>query len=179
MTLLLRHPDVFGRAAAFDAPLMLNRDKPVGWGPIKVLPDKASFAPYEIPDLLRKRAGEMKSSRRLILSGYCVFAEDMQKANDLLHELGIPHEYRQGRPAGRHVCTGQPARGDPEARAEADSPGGFLAGGTRLPGVRRRLLLASAVVVTRAVAGRSCLYADGIAGYNAAGMDGWRACRRA
>ena len=45
-SLLLRHPDVFGRAAAWDAPLMMNKPGPYGSGDIFGTPE--NFARYQI-----------------------------------------------------------------------------------------------------------------------------------
>lgn len=94
VSLLLRHPDLFGRAAAWDAPLMLEHPGP--FGSSEVFPTPESFAPCAIPPLFEKQAASLRTGSRLILMGYSGFREHMQQADALLTRLGIPHEYRDG-----------------------------------------------------------------------------------
>lgn len=90
-SLLLRHSDVFGRAAAWDAPLMMER---IGkYGTTGILGTQVNFEAYRIPDLLRLRAEALRGQQRLILSGYQNFRADHQQAHALLMELEWPHEY--------------------------------------------------------------------------------------
>jgi S-formylglutathione hydrolase FrmB len=97
--LLLRHPDIFGRAAAWDAPLMMDQPGKYGSGPIFGTPE--NFAAYRISDLLPAQAESLASARRLILIGYGNFRSDHQQAHALLDKLGVPHEYRDG-PQRKH-----------------------------------------------------------------------------
>jgi S-formylglutathione hydrolase FrmB len=93
-TLLLRHPDQFARAVAWDAPLMLDRAGPYGSKPI--FGSAENFAGYEVSALLRARAAEFRDDPRLILLGYGGFRDDHQKTHALLDALKISHVYRDG-----------------------------------------------------------------------------------
>ena len=66
-SLLLRHPDVFGRAAAWDAPLMM--DAPGKYGSGDIFGTKENFEEYQITKLLEQRAADLKSGKRLVLLG--------------------------------------------------------------------------------------------------------------
>ena len=98
-SLLLRHPEVFGKAAAWDAPMMMDKPGKYGSGPI--FGDAANFAAYQISAALRKRSDELHESRRLILLGYGNFRSEHQRIHSLLDQLRIAHEYRDG-PARGH-----------------------------------------------------------------------------
>ncbi len=98
-SLLLRHPDLFARAAAWDAPLMMDRPGPYGSGAIFGTPE--NFEKYQITRLLRARAEAFQKEKRLILVGYGNFREQHQKAHALMTDLKIAHEYRDG-PARNH-----------------------------------------------------------------------------
>lgn len=94
-SLLLRHLDLFGRAAAWDAPLMQPTPDRFGMGPIFGSID--NFERYRISRLLRKHASELRDSKRLVLTGYAgSFRDHHIKTHALLEELGIPHVYRDG-----------------------------------------------------------------------------------
>jgi hypothetical protein len=67
-SLLLRHPDVFGRAAAWDAPLM--KDMPDQFGMKDVFGTPENFKRYQVSRLLEERAADLRGKRRLILTGY-------------------------------------------------------------------------------------------------------------
>ncbi len=58
--MLLRHPDLFGRAGAWDAPLML--DKPNKYGSGAIYGSDENFKGYAIPDLLKSRRVELTQS---------------------------------------------------------------------------------------------------------------------
>jgi hypothetical protein len=99
VSLLLRHPDVFGRAAAFDAPLMAQW--PGAWGIAEHFGTKESFDPGYIPRLLETQAPNLKGSSRIVLIGYDNFRDHMERADALMTKLEIPHEYHDG-PKRRH-----------------------------------------------------------------------------
>ena len=96
---LLRHPDVFGKAAAWDAPLML--DKPGRYGSGDIFGTEANFGGYRVSKLLEDRADKLRKDKRLILLGYGNFRAEHEKAHALLDKLKVPHEYRDG-PARKH-----------------------------------------------------------------------------
>ncbi|QEL16320.1 alpha/beta hydrolase-fold protein [Limnoglobus roseus] len=98
-TLLLRHPDQFGRAAAWDAPLML--DKPGKYGSGEVFGTADNFEGYRVSKLLEANAEKFRSGRRLILHGYANFRAEHEKAHALMDRFKIAHEYRDG-PARKH-----------------------------------------------------------------------------
>lgn len=94
-SLLLRHLHLFGRAAAWDAPLMQPSPDRFGMGPIFGSID--NFERYRISRLLRENAPQLRGAKRLVLTGYAgSFREHHTKTHELLQELGIPHVYRDG-----------------------------------------------------------------------------------
>lgn len=98
-TLLLRHPDLFGKAAAWDAPLML--DKPGKYGSGDVFGTAANFADYRVSKLLDEKAAKLQKGRRLILLGYGNFRAEHEQAHALMDRLKVAHEYQDG-PARKH-----------------------------------------------------------------------------
>jgi hypothetical protein len=93
-SLLLRNPEVFGRAAAWDAPLMMERPDRYGMGDI--FGTQENFEKYQISTLLRQRAAGLSPSVRLVHFGYGGFREHHQSAHKLMEKLGIAHQYRDG-----------------------------------------------------------------------------------
>lgn len=98
-SMLLRHPDRFGRAAAWDAPLMMAQSGKYGSAPIFATPE--NFDKYRLTDLLRANSQLLHHSNRLILIGYGNFRDDHERMHAILTELKIPHEYRDG-PQRKH-----------------------------------------------------------------------------
>jgi S-formylglutathione hydrolase FrmB len=98
-SLLLRHPEVFGRAAAWDAPLMMDRLGKYGTAPI--FGTDENFQGYQVAELLGKRADSLGREKRLILTGYGNFREQHEEFHGLLEQLNIPHDYRDG-PERKH-----------------------------------------------------------------------------
>ncbi len=93
-SLLLRHPDMFARAAAWDAPLTM--DAPNRYGMQEIFATQENFERYRITSLLRQRAGQLAGTPRLALLGYGSFREHHQKIHAQLTDLRIAHEYRDG-----------------------------------------------------------------------------------
>lgn len=98
-SLLLRHPDVFGRAAAWDAPMMIERIGKYGNAPI--FGDQSNFEAYRISSLLSEKGKSLGDDKRLILTGYGNFRSEHEDVHELLDEIKIPHEYRDG-PQRKH-----------------------------------------------------------------------------
>jgi S-formylglutathione hydrolase FrmB len=98
-SLLLRHPDTFGRAAAWDAPLDL--DRPGKYGSGDVFGDDETFQKYRITRLLEERAGKLGDGNRLAVLGYGNFRESHRAVHDLMDKLKVAHEYRDG-PERKH-----------------------------------------------------------------------------
>jgi predicted alpha/beta superfamily hydrolase len=92
--LLLRHPDMFGKAAAWDAPLM--KDRPDQFHMEEVFATQDRFEPYAIPRLLAQRAPELHDDCRLILTGYGNFRQHHIDAHAEMTRLDIRHLYRDG-----------------------------------------------------------------------------------
>jgi len=99
-SLLLRHPEVFGRAAAWDAPLMMA--PPMQWGSAPIFGTTGNFDRYRIDRLLQERGDALGDTPRLILLGYgsylgySSFRDGHIAAHKLMGRLGIPHVYRDG-----------------------------------------------------------------------------------
>ena len=105
LTLLLRHPDKFAAAAAWDAPLLLDAPGRYGSGDIYGTPE--NFAGYHIPSLLEKRAPELRGKpARIALSGYGNFSEPMAGAHEKMSALGIPHLYDNATHRPHHWSPG-------------------------------------------------------------------------
>jgi len=98
-SLLLRHPQQFGRAAAWDSPMML--DRPGKYGTAPIFGDQANFDRYRVTELLRTSGRNLGGGPRLILTGYGNFHEDHVQIHALLDDLQIPHKYRDG-PQRKH-----------------------------------------------------------------------------
>jgi len=98
-SLLLRHPGIFGKAAAWDAPLM--KDKPNQYAMGDIFGTQENFEKYQVARLLEQRVAELRGDKRLILTGYGFFREQHQQFHDLMNKLQIPHEYRDG-PERKH-----------------------------------------------------------------------------
>ena len=94
-SLLLRHPDLFSKAAAWDAPLMQAVPDRFGMEPI--FGNQANFERFRVARLARDRADRLRPESRLILTGYFdSFRKHHIEMHDLLTGLGIPHLYRDG-----------------------------------------------------------------------------------
>lgn len=102
-SLLLRHPDTFGKAVAWDAPLML--DKPGKYGSGDIFGTNENFQRYQISRLLEANADLFQHDKRLLLLGYGNFRGEHEAAHALMDRLHIAHEYRDG-PSRKHHWQG-------------------------------------------------------------------------
>ena len=92
---MLRHPDVFDRAAAFDAPRMMDAPGKYGSGPIFGSAD--NFRRYQISSLLEQRAAELRHEpSRLMLIGQGNFQSEHMQMKANLETLQIPHTWIEG-----------------------------------------------------------------------------------
>ena len=98
-SLLLRHPDRFGRAAAWDTPWTM--EWPTKYGSQEIFGTAENFEKYRIFGLLEQRAAVLKETQRLVLAGQGNFRADTEAAHRKLTELGIPHKYLNG-PVRKH-----------------------------------------------------------------------------
>lgn len=99
-SILLRHPDLFGRAVAWDAPLLMDDFDHFGADDIFGTPE--NFTNYHVSNLLRMNAETLRREKRLILTGNSNFREHHLQTHDLLEDLNIPHDFRLG-PERLHV----------------------------------------------------------------------------
>lgn len=104
LSLLLRHEATFGKAAAWDAPLMMAAPGMYGSGPI--FGTRPNFEGYQVSALLRGKHRSLGPTERLAVLGYGNFREQHQQAHDLLKELEIPHLYRDGPQRPHHWNSG-------------------------------------------------------------------------
>lgn len=94
-SLLLRHPDVFDRAAVFDAPMMMDAPGKYGSGPI--FGTLENFRRYQISSLLEQRAADLrKEQSRLILIGKGNFQPEHLQIKSRLESAKIPHTWIAG-----------------------------------------------------------------------------------
>lgn len=100
LALLLRNPETFGRAAAWDAPLMMDRPGMYGSGPI--FGTKDNFSRYQMTRLIESRGRRLGGATRLIHLGHDAFASHHERFEALLERLEIPHVHRAG-PRRPHV----------------------------------------------------------------------------
>lgn len=99
LQLLLRYPDLFRAAAAFDSPIM--KEQPDQWEMPYFWPNPEHFRDFAIPHLLRTRGRDLGDAARIALFGYGNFGKDapdwtydhLGAGHELLNELGIPHHY--------------------------------------------------------------------------------------
>jgi len=117
--LLLRNPDAFGAAVAWDAPMMAD-------GFIfemgRVVGTRENLENYRVPRLLAEKRGAVRRAKRLGLFGHNLFRDHAQGAHALMEKLGIPHDYADGprlphrwdsgwlEPALRSLCAILPPR---------------------------------------------------------------------
>ena len=97
-TLLLRHPDMFERAAAWDAPMTMEVPR---YGMAPIAGTQENFERYRVTTLLRERGKLLGNEPRLMLAGWDFYRAQTQGAHKLMQELKIPHVYRDG-PQRRH-----------------------------------------------------------------------------
>lgn len=98
-SLILRHPDTFGRAAAWDAPLMMSKIGLYGNAPI--FGTQENFEKYQFSKLIDTKSKPFLDDRRLILTGTGNFRDHHTKAHALLTDHKVKHEYRDG-PTRKH-----------------------------------------------------------------------------
>jgi hypothetical protein len=102
-TLLLRRPDLFERAAAWDAPMTMDVPR---YGMAPIAGTQENFERYRVTTLLRVRGIKLGSERRLMLAGWDFYREPTRGAHKLLRDLKIPHVYRDGPQRKHHWNSG-------------------------------------------------------------------------
>ena len=121
-SLLLRHPETFGRTVAWDAPLMMSW--PSQYDSADSFVTGENFANYEVKRLVEERGKNLGAQTRLMLAGYGLFREQHQQMHELLEQLEIPHEYRDGPPRAHIWHSGWMAEAVGWLAAQRDHPVG-------------------------------------------------------
>lgn len=93
-SLLLRHPDVFGKAVAWDAPLMMDRQGEFNSDAVFGMPE--NFEGYRLKSLLKSRRTELGEDVRLVHMGYGNFRDAHEAFETLLKDLKLSHRYVDG-----------------------------------------------------------------------------------
>jgi hypothetical protein len=93
-SLLLRHPHLFHRAAAFDAPLAW--ESPNRYGMAQVFGTQENMNRYCIVDLLGTAKDLVGGEPRLGLLGYSDFRGQHQFLHYHMLKLNVPHAYQDG-----------------------------------------------------------------------------------
>lgn len=99
LQLLLRYPEVFRAAAAFDSPIM--KEQPDQWEMPYFWPNPEHFRDFAIPHLLKARGRELGDEPRIALFGYGNFGQNapdwtydhLSAGHALMDELEVPHIY--------------------------------------------------------------------------------------
>jgi len=103
--LLLRHPDLFERAVAWDAPI--DKTRPDQFKMIDVFGTEAHFERYAVPNLVRERAETFRAGEaRLILMPNGDTGHPMAAVHRQLVMLGVPHVYDATGPLEHHWESG-------------------------------------------------------------------------
>lgn len=95
-TLLLRHPEAFGYAAVWDAPLMLDGSGD-DWGPMglsRVFGTKDAMLTSLPTSLVRERADHLQDRPRLVLGVGHYWRAQTTRYHALLDEFQVPHVWR-------------------------------------------------------------------------------------
>lgn len=101
-SLLLRNPDLFSKAAAWDAPLMKQKPDQFGMGPIFGTQD--NFNNYKITSLLEQNASKFGDTNRLILTGYGNFQKHHLQFRKFTEGISVHCIYRNG-PKRKHLWS--------------------------------------------------------------------------
>lgn len=104
LSMLLRWPDLFAGAAAWDAPLM--KDKPDNFGMGPIFGTQANFDKYRLDHGIREHGRMILKNRKVVLMGFDHFKEHMERAHSLLEQLNIPHVWIDGPQRRHHWETG-------------------------------------------------------------------------
>lgn len=92
-SLLLRNPDMFHKAASWDAPMMFDTLDVWGSGLSENFGTRENFKKYHIPTLLSRDANTYQKEDRFVLMGYSHKSDHVQKVHILMNNLGVQHTY--------------------------------------------------------------------------------------
>lgn len=94
VSLLLRDPDFYGQACAWDAPLMMT-EQDLKWGSKKHFGTPDAARPYVPLHLIEEKAAALRDGPpRLTILGHDLYGKDTRAFHARLDELEIPHRYR-------------------------------------------------------------------------------------
>lgn len=107
-SLLLRYPTLFGKAAAWDAPMDMEELDQFGKVSQVTFGTLDNLKKHHILIQLNNQADQLKSTNesRLILMGYDIFRGHMEKTHEVMVSLEIPHEYQDGPKRQHHWNSG-------------------------------------------------------------------------
>lgn len=94
ISLLLRHPETFDRAAGWDVPYTLPY--PDRYQMLDIFGTQENFDRHRIPLLAKSQAERLRRDTRLLLLGHNLFLEHQQSFHQQLDALKVPHVYREG-----------------------------------------------------------------------------------
>ena len=93
VVLALRHSEIFGRAAAFDAPLAAYKPTTPVWE--EAFGSHELFDEYRATSLLSRRVNEGRLPSRLVLSGYDIIGGSVEAFYRHARSLGLPNDSTQ------------------------------------------------------------------------------------
>lgn len=94
-SLLLRHPQLFARALAWDAPLMQADVR--FWEAPEIYGDQRNFDAYRPASLLEATHMGLGREPRLLMSGHVFYGRHHAQMHQLLERLDVPHLYQRRR----------------------------------------------------------------------------------
>jgi len=107
LDLILRHPDVFSAAAAWDAPAVQIKDISAFCGLPLNFGNQATYNQYYIPTLFTNNAQAFQTRNRLWISGdQSAWTSDMVKLEQQLAAASILHTWVQGGPRAHSWHSG-------------------------------------------------------------------------
>lgn len=100
-TLICRHPDMFGYAASWDSPLMLDEKGFKNFGIPSNMGTAENFANYLPTRLFADHAAEFQKRSRIVLTGHFAFGsqpgnrftDHTAQMHEHLSKVGVKHEY--------------------------------------------------------------------------------------
>ncbi len=105
LSLLLRHPELFGKAVAWDAPL--DKVHPDQFGMIDIFGTDENFQDYALPKLLRNHASPfMGKAPRVILLSMGPKGHKMETVHQQLVGAAFPHIYEETAVLQHHWNSG-------------------------------------------------------------------------
>lgn len=108
LTLILRHPEVFGYAASWDAPLMMTERQFGIWGTDAAFGTASNMAAHLPTVLARERGGPFRERSRIVLAGKNLFGtlsdqrfpyvgpSQTEAFHEWLEARGVKHRYDAG-----------------------------------------------------------------------------------